>query len=367
MKKITDYIEFIVLAILSVTLLFMVVALLKMYETDKAKETIVGAIFIKNVDDGGWNEFHYKGLSYACNLYGLRLEIEENIDETTEAAEPAIERLVDKGCSIIFLTSNRFDKKLNSVIESHPDVEFYTTSPDSEPDNMFTYYGRHYQTRYLAGMLAGRMTKTNVLGFIAGYESNMTTRSINAYALGAKSVNPDAVVKVMYLGSWSDAAKEKECAEKLIKEYGADVITYHASLHSAVDVAEELGVYSIGYNNDGTDYSEKYLGSTNFNWSNLYKTILDDFLTGDMSPGKYYWHGVVFGTVEFTMVSPLISDDIRKEIDDRTEKLINVQDVFFGDIYTNEGEKKCSKGQRISDNALLRKMNWFVEGVEFYE
>ena len=365
MKKIRDYIGFIVLGILSVSLVGIVVALLKMYQTEEVRETIVGALFIKNVDDGGWNEFHYKGLKSACDLYGIGLETEENIDETVEAAEPAIERLMKKGCSIVFLTSNGYDKKLYSVIERYPDVEFYTTSPDSEPDNMFTYYGRHYQTRYLAGMLAGRMTKTNVLGFVAGCES--TTRSINAYALGARSVNPDAVVKVMYMGSWSDTEKEKELATKLIKEHGADVITYHASLPSAVDAAEELGVYSIGYNNAQTGYSDKYLGSTDFNWENLYKSIIDDFLTGDMYPGKYYWHGVVFGTVQFDMVSPLITDSMKKEINDRMEKLINVQDVFYGDLYTVEGEKKCSKGQRISDNALLRRMNWFVQGVEVYE
>ena len=108
-------------------------------------------------------------------------------------------------------------------------------------------------------------------------------RAINSFALGARSVNPDAVVKVMFMGSWADVDKESEYTEKLIKEQNADVITYHASLHSAVDVAEELSVYSIGYNNPRTDYSDLYLGNTYFTWSNLYTTILEDFFTGDMS------------------------------------------------------------------------------------
>ncbi|WP_026527646.1 BMP family ABC transporter substrate-binding protein [Butyrivibrio sp. VCD2006] len=367
MKKIRENIWIIILTFLLVALLGAVVFSLTMSRKTEVKATKVGALFIDNVDDGGWNQRHYEGIYYACKSHNLKLEIEENVSETVEDAEPAIERLVAKGCNVIFMTSNGFDKKLYPMAEKYPEVQFYTTSPDSTPDNMTTYYGRHYQVRYLAGMLAGRMTKTNVLGFVAGNESTQTIRSINAFTLGARAVNPDAEVKVRYMHTWTDPELEKELARKLIEEDGADVITYHASLHTAIDAAEELGAYSIGYNNSSTDYSDKYLASVNFNWENLYQRIMDDYSIGDMSPGKYYWHGVVFGTVEIDLISSAIPQEVREEIADRIEKLINVQDVFYGDIYTTMGEKKCSKGQRISDNALLRKMNWYVKGVKIYE
>ena len=367
MKKFREYIWIIVLIILTVALSGLVVLLLNLSRTTVHKETIAGALFIDKVDDDGWNQRHYEGLASACKSRDIRLEIEENIEATYEAAEPAIERLIAKGCQVIFLTSDGYDKKLYPVALKHPEITFFTVSPDSEPVNMTTYYGRLYQARFLAGMLAGRMTKTNVLGFVAGVESCNANREINAFALGARSVNPKAVVKARFIGTWTDSETEKAIADKLIEEDGADLITYHASIHSAIDSAEQHGVYSIGFNNNNTDYSENYLGSVNCNWGNLYKTVIDDYFMGDTSPGKYYWHGVVFGTVELKLVSPLIPDSVKKEIDDRTIELINVKDVFYGDLYTNKGEKKCSKGERISDEALFRRMDWFVEGVEVHE
>ncbi|SEL35503.1 basic membrane protein A [Butyrivibrio sp. ob235] len=367
MKKLKENLWIIILSTLLLILLAIVVGLINYARPQDVKKIVVGALFIDGVDDRGWSESHYNGLKNACDNLGIALEVEENVSETLEDAEPAIDRLVGKGCSVIFLTSDGYDEKLYPVIQNYPDIEFYTVSPDSSPENVTTYFGRIYQIRFLAGILAGRMTKSNIIGYVAGQKSCQVNRGINAFALGARSVNPDVVVKVRFINSWTDAEKEKELATKLIEEDGADLITYHASIHTAVDAAEEHSAYSIGYNNNGTDYSEKYLASVNFNWGNLYKTLLHDFFNGDMYPGKYYWHGVVYGTVEMKTYSKVIPEEVIKEIDDRKEKLINVQDVFYGDLYSNDGTKKCSKGQRISDDALFRRMDWFVEGVEVYE
>ena len=348
-------------------LFLIVLGFLRLSRIEGEKEDIVGAIFATSINDRSWAESHYTGIQAACDEIGLRFEYEENVAPTPEDLDTAIGRLVKKGCDIIFLTSDSYGKNIYSTIEKYHDIEFYTISADSDLPNLTTYYGRIYQARFLAGMLAGRMTKNNTLGFVSRMQVVKTHREINAFMLGAKSVNPDVVVKVRFTESWVSYDEEKEAARKLIEEDGVDVITYHTSTHATIEVAEEHSVYSIGFNNRETGYSEKYLASVNCNWRSLYKTILNDFLQGDMSPGKYYWHGVVFGTVSLDLYSPLIPETVREELAERREKLINVQDVFYGDIFTNEGERKCSKGQRIRDDALLRRMDWFVEGVEVYE
>ena len=154
-------------------------------------------------------------------------------------------------------------------------------------------------------------------------------------------------------------------AEKLIFEDGADILTFHASHPVTIDVAEENGVYSIGYNSVKKEYSEKFLTAVVFEWEPLYEGILADYFKGSVN--NSYWWGAQYGVVKLSPFSSEIPKELIPVIEENMEKFRNGWDVYLGEIYRSDGVKMCDENERISDDALLFKMDWFVEGVEVYE
>ncbi len=367
MHKFRENFWTIVFVILLFIFFIIVIFMINMTTKQTPKEERVGAIFIDTIEDNGWNEDHYTGLNKACQDMDLSLNIVQYVNESHEAAESAISELVQKGCTVIFLTSDGFGDNIKDILESYPDIKFYTISTESSATNSTTYFGRMYQMRYLTGIVAGEMTKSNILGFVAATSTPQVDRGINAYLLGARSVNPDAVVKVYFTNSWRDDEAEREAARVLIEDVGADVITYHASLSNSIDVAEELGVYSIGFNSVQKERSENFLTAAVFNWYPLYYDILTDYMKSDYNDNKYYWYGSYFNAVELTELSDEVPEYVDNLIEQANKRFMGVEDVFMNEIYRNDGTLACHDGERISDNALLRNMDWFVEGVEIYE
>ncbi len=367
MKKLRDNIWLAFFGLL-VTALFLIVLFILVSNRPEIEQTAkIGGVFIDSINDDGWSEIHYEGLSAACRELQLPLEIVEHVDETAEATAPAVAELVSKGCKVIFLTSGGFGNNCREIIESYPDVVFFTVSTECDASNVYTYFGRIYEMRYLAGIIAGTMTKTNVLGFVGGTNCPQVDRGVNAYYLGAKSVNPDVKLKVRFIGSWSDEAAEREAAEKLIFDDGADVLTFHASHPVTIDVAEENGVYSIGYNSVKTQRSDKFLTAVVFEWRPLYEEMLSDYFKGDIDRNATYWRGTQNGVVSLSPFSNEVPSYLLPVIEENREKFRNGWDVYLGEIYRNDGVKMCEEKERISDDALLFRMDWFVEGVEVYE
>ncbi len=352
---------FLLLFILAVMILVLIYSV---QEQNQPEQTAVGGVFIGSVADDGWNQNHYEGLKEACDGLGLSLETAEYVSETSKECRIAVDGLVKKGCRVIFLTSDGFGSNVADVIEDYPDIVFYTISPEASAKNITTYYGRMYQVRYLAGILAGSMTETNVLGFVAAMRNVQVDRDINAYTLGARQVNPDAVVKVRLTGSWFDGQKEREAANALIDEDGADVLTYHSSTADTIGVAEKRGVYSIGYSRMGEHYSDRYLTAVVFHWDVLYEAILQDYLKGSIGKTTPYWWGVTEGAVGIDRFSPLVDEQIIGKLRDVRSGFEEGQDVFLGQIRRDDGKVMCRKDERMSDQALLFDMKWFVEGVE---
>ena len=324
---------------------------------------LVGAVFIGSVEDGGWNESHYRGLLSACEELDLELKAVENVSETEEACREAVEEIADEGASVIFLTSDGFGDNVRSVIEDYPDIFFYTISPESKPKNVTTYYGRMYQMRYLSGIIAGKATESNVLGYVAAMSNAQVDRGVNAFLLGARSVNPEVKVKLRMIGAWYDSEAEEAAAQELIEE-GADVLTHHTAFPSSVEVAERKGIKSIGYSCLYPDYSDNFLASLAFHWDVLYKAILRDYLKGGAPRGTSYWWGTRESAVALESISPLVDEDTLDLIDEVHKSFDDGYDVFLGEIRSADGELKCMENERISDEGLLFDMNWFVEGVE---
>lgn len=336
-------------------------------EEEQETETIIGAVFIGNINDGGWNQKHAEGLRKACEETGATLLTKVNIDEDAASLRPAVKELVNDGCKSIFLTSDGFGDNIREVTDDYSDVFFYTVSPEASGKNVTTYYSRAYQTRYMAGIIAGTMTKSNVLGYIAAMNVPQVTRGINAYSMGARAVNPEAVVKVIFTNNWDMPNEEREAAQRLIDECGADVITSHTSYPYAVEIAEENDIYSIGYNTTGSEVrSDKYLATIAFHWEVLYKAILQDAIRGVASRDNTYWWGVAEGVVALEDYSKLVDDNTRKNIKRVRSRFVKGYDVFLGRIVGNNGKVICEEDERVSDEALLFDMDWLVEGVEIY-
>ncbi|WP_049944976.1 BMP family ABC transporter substrate-binding protein [Butyrivibrio sp. AC2005] len=367
MKTLKNYIWILLLGILLLVFLGLAIGLSSMFRVSVDNKNIVGAIFIDNIDDGGWNEAHYKGLKKACDMFGFKLEIETNIEESRNAAEAAIDELVAKGCNIIFLTSDGYGMDLYPVMEKYRDVQFYTVSPNADMPNATTYFCRDYEMRYLAGIIAGKMTNSNIIGYVAGMRKPQTTRGINAFALGVRSVNPDAIVKVKYMDAWTDSDVEYESAKKLILDGGADFITFHASLHTAIDAAEDFDTYSIGYGSYKEGYSDKNLTTVLYKWDVVYQYILEDISKGNFDAEPYYWLGLRKGAVDLAEYSQLVPGEVKLLVEEKKQEIKHAYDIFEGELISNTGEIMCNKGESISDDALLKRMDWFVEGVEIYE
>lgn len=366
MKKYRDGIwsAFFILLLVALTCIVLYILISNRQQTEHVVK--IGGIFIDSINDDGWSEIHYEGLSAACEKLELPLEIVEHVDENAASTAPAVAELVNKGCNVIFLTSGGFGNNCKEIFESYPDVMFYTVATDSDAANTKTYFGRIYEMRYLSGIIAGTVTKTNVLGFVGGTNSPQVDRGINAYYLGAKSVNPDVKLKVRFIGSWQDEEAERRAAEKLIFEDGADVLTFHASHPVTIDVAEENNVYSIGYNSVKKEHSDKFLTAVVFEWEPLYEGIMTDYFKGTTKYQTYWW-GAQYGVVELSQFSKEVPKELIPVIDENMEKFRNGWDIYLGEIYRNDGTKMSDENERISDDALLFKMDWFVEGVEVYE
>ncbi len=366
LSKIKNYFFVILIMLMIIVLLVLTMTLFRLSRPETVLVPKAGAIFVGPITDAGWNECHYEGLKEACDEKGLDLVIRESVAETEEACTVAIEYLVQNKCTVIFLTSDGYDQSLQSIYKKYSDIEFYTVSPESNFDNVKTYYARVYQMRYLCGMIAGAMTKTNNIGYLAGVMGTQTNRGINAFVLGAKEVNPKVEVNVHFVGSWYDPEREIRCTQEMIDD-GADIITYHMSEATAIDVAEEAGVYSMGYVAVRKKRSNKFLTAAIIKWSPIYNSVLEDYLNGGRMFNDYIWQGIVYNAVDLSPISPEVPDDVVKMIEDRKLTLIEGIDVFMDDIHRTDGKIMCREDERISDNSLLREMDWFVEGVKLHE
>ncbi len=335
------------------------------YYRDTTKK--VGLIITGEADDEGWNGRHYEGVVSACDELGIELLIKENVREGTGECKEAVHDLVSAGASMILLTSYGYPVEAKEVIAKYPEVSFYGISAEHYADNMTSYFGRMYQARYLAGIVAGMQSEKGIIGYVAAMPNSEVNRGINAFTLGVKRVNADATVHVVWSNAWDDAAAETEATKQLIHEVGVDVITYHQNQHHVAEYADREGICSIGYNEPAPGLSDRYLTAAVWDWDALYCQILREYVQGEGNRVKRHWFGVETGVVKLSEYSPLVTEETRQMVESVKDELISGKQVFSGVIYDNLGTRRCDEGEAISDEVLLEKMNWYVDGVVLYE
>lgn len=350
-----------------VLLLVIIIGFIVMTGNRKTETPKVGLIITGKITDRGWNGMHYQGALYACEKLGAELLVKENIPEESENCAKAVHKLAKEGASMIILSSYGYPAKISDVIQCYPEIAFYGSSAEYYADNLTSYLGRMYQPRYLTGIIAGLQTKSNSIGYVAAMPNMEVIRGINAFTLGVKSVNPDAVVNVIWTDSWENEEKETTAVNIIIKETEADVIAYHQNQHYVAKKADEVGVYSIGYNDKTEGLSDKYLTAAIWDFQALYYQIVREFVLGKANTVKRHWFGMNTGVVKLSDLSPLVSEKARQKVEEARQDILSGKDVFSGIIYDNNGVLRCNKEESVSDEQLLEKMDWFVDGVVIYE
>lgn len=362
-KKIASKILFIA----AVVIVVVIFVLIYFAGNEKKQKLKIGFIMSGEATEQGWNGLHYNGIKEACDELDIELIVKENIAEYSGQCEEAIKELASEDVEIIILSSYGYAEEVQEIVEDYPDITFYSESFDYYGGNLNCYFARGYQARYLAGIVAGMQTQTNCIGYVAAMPNSEVNRGINAFTLGVQLVNPDAKVIVAWSDSWNDSDEEKRLAQALIDNENVDVLTYHQNLPNVIEVAESNDIYSIGYHEPYANASDKFLTSVVFNWNYTYKELLGDYIKGKSDVINTYWFGLEKETIGLSDMSVVVSENTKKEIETAKQRIIDGYDVFSGVIYDNEGNIRCNEGERISDDILMREMNWYVEGVEFYE
>jgi basic membrane protein A and related proteins len=336
-----------------------------------AGSTAVGFIFVGPKDDFGYNQAAYEG-SQALKETFPELEVltAENVPETDEAAR-VMEGMIDKGAKIIFATSYGHLDAAKTVAAAHPDVAVVqqgNTLTDAPGPNIGTYFGTVYEPVYLAGIVAGKMTKTNKLGYVYAFPIPQTLANINAFQIGAKSVNPKAETITVNTSSWCDPAKQADAAKSLLNQ-GVDVLTQHQDCQATVvKAAESAGAMVVGYHADASSLAPKgWIGGSEWSWNDMYADIVKTALDGSFTGSKYnanYRAG--FGSGENPFVLSPFGSSVPKDVQDLVTKAQGGfqadKSVFTGPIKGQDGKEVVPAGTTL-DASEVDAMNYFVEGV----
>lgn len=334
-------------------------------EAPQAAETLkVGFVYVSPIGDAGWTYQHDQSrLQMEQTLAGkVETKYIEDVPEGAEA-ERVIRQFAADGFDLIFTTSFGYMNPTIKVAGSFADTKFEHATGYKSADNVGTYVARFYEGRYLSGVVAGRMTKSNVAGYIAAFPIPEVLRGINAFTLGMRSVNPEAEVKVIWTNSWFDPGREREAADVLITQ-GSDVITHHTDSTAAIQAAEEKGVYAVGYHSDMSRYgATAHLTAVTHHWGDFYTQRAEEVMNGTWS-SQNVWGGIAEGMIRLAPLNEAVPADVAAEVA-ALEAAIKVGGFhpFSGPISGQDGNELVAAGVTMTDEEL-QKMEWYVEGVQ---
>ncbi len=345
--------------------LLLTVLLLSVGLVAMASPLKIAFIFVGPINDNGWTQAHYNGGVVALKkAFGDKVEITyiENVPEGAPSLN-VLNTLAARGFNLIYSTSFGYMNQVAQSAKTHPNVTYEMCAGYELAPNLGEYFGRMYEPRFLSGLIAGAMTKSNKIGFVAAYAIPEVVRGIDAFTLGVKAVNPRATVHVVWTYSWYDPPVEKEAALSLINS-GCDVIGQHQDSPAAIEAAESKGVYAIGY--DSPNMSKfgphAYLTSPVWDWSKFYVPNVKEIMNGTWK-SKSYWGGMEDGIVKLAPMSKLVPESVKKLVFAMGNEIKTGNfHVFEGPIYDQNGKLKVPAGKIVSDSDLLS-IQWFVDGV----
>lgn len=334
----------------------------------------IGFIYVGSTGDYGYNEAAHEGamaLKKACP--NLKILEADEIPETSQMATTA-QQMIAEGAKIIFSTSYGYESYAVNLAKKYPQVVFlqqgnYINPP--LPDNLNTYFGNVYETVYMAGMAAGKATKTNKLGFVMGFPIPQTLLNVDAFELGAQSVNPKAQTYVTFTNNWCDPAKQSDAANSLLGQ-GVDVLTQHQDCQTTVvKAAAAKDAYVVGYHYDAQALDPSgWLTGSDWDWAPLYQAMVKSVLAGKFAGSQFnadYSLGYAGSkTVPSPMVlapfGPSVSDSTKSLIATTKTKILGGWSPFTGPIYDQSGKLQLKAGQ-VATAQQLAGLNYLVKGV----
>jgi simple sugar transport system substrate-binding protein len=330
-------------------------------QMSKAK---VGFVYVGPIGDHGWSYQHHQGLLALKKELGDKVETThvENVSEGPDA-ERVVDQLVQSGHNIIFTTSFGFMNPTLKVAQRTPNVRFEHATGFRRADNMATYNIRFYEGRYVAGVVAGKMTKSNTIGYIASFPIPEVVMGINAAYLGAKSVNPNVKFKIIWVSTWFDPGKEADAA-KALADQGADVLFQHTDSPAAMKLAESRGIFAVGQASDMVAFGPNaQITAIVNNWGPYYVERVKAALAGTWKSGDV-WGGFNSGMLTMSKYGPKVPADVAKLADAARERIAKGElHPFTGPLKKQDGSEFLKAGEKIADKDLAG-MSFYVEGID---
>ena len=324
----------------------------------------IGFVYVAPLTDAGWVHQHEEGRLAVQKAFGDRVKTSyvENVSEGPDA-ERVIRDLAATGHKLIFTPSFGYMEPTLKVAKDFPDVKFESITGYKSAANVAAANARYYEGRYLAGIAAGRMTKSDIAGYVAGMPIPEVLQGINAFTLGMRSVNPKAQVKVVWLNTWFDPGKERDAAMALFGQ-GVDVISFHTASTAVMAAAQEKGKLAIAYHSDMRKVApDPQLLAVTHQWADYYTRRTQAVLDGTWKPVNV-WGGVKEGMIRVGWFGPKVPKAVQDEVLARQKDIAAGRlHPFAGPIVDNEGRQVVAKGQALTDPQILS-MNYLVSGVQ---
>lgn len=326
----------------------------------------IGFVYVAPLLDTGWVRQHDEGRRAVEAALGTRVKTTyvENVAEGPDA-ERVIRDLAAKGHKLIFTPSFGYMEPTLKVAQEFPDVKFESITGYKTAPNVAVANARYYEGRYLAGIAAGRMTRSNLAGYVAGFPIPEVLQGINAFALGMRSVDPKAEVKVVWLNTWFDPSRERDAAMTLFNQ-NVDVIAFHTGSSAVMVAAQERGKLAVGYHSDMRKMApDAQIVAVTHQWGDYYTQRAQAVLNGRWKSGGV-WGGVREGMIKVEGFGSKVPKAVQQEV------LARQKDIAAGKLHPfyasqavrdNEGQEVIAKGRTLTDEQIL-KMNWLVQGVQ---
>jgi simple sugar transport system substrate-binding protein len=333
-------------------------------EAPKPEPLKIGFAYVGPVGDGGWSYAHDQARKKLEAEFGDKIQTSyvESVPEGPDA-ERVLRDMVTQGNKVIFGTTFGYMDVMQKLGEEFKDVRFEHATGYKTSENVRTYDSRTYEGAYLAGIIAGAMTKTNTLGVVGSVPIPEVLRNINSFTLGAQSVNPKIKTKVVWVNEWFSPPKETEAATSLING-GADVLFQNTDSPAVLKTAEEKGKRAFGWDSDMTAYGPKaHLASAVINWLPYYAKATKDVLDGTWTTGQSWW-GVKEGAIDLVSVAEDVPAEAKAKVDAAKAGLKDGSFVIWkGPIVNNAGQTVLEK-DAVADDKFLGGINFYVKGVE---
>lgn len=344
------------------------VSVMEFHTAPRQSRPKIGLIMRGAKDDDGWNKVQYEGLNAAAKELGMDVVVKENALRSIGESKRILDSLVAQGVQRVVVTWHRYPPELRELFRQYPNIEFILQTTEFSEQNMMSCSTRLFEVQYLAGLIAGFQTKTGMVGYVAPFPCVEVNRGLNAFTIGVKRANPAAHVKVAWSGDWNTPERERAAVDALTME-DVDVLSYQQDGRAVADAAEKRGIDYIDAHEPHPEH-EHCLTAVQSDWREVYSNLLSRHIRkGRMAnANNYHWQGFLEHIVTVAplseRVSPIAREAITRSVRDRAK---GEHLIYGGEIYDNNGVKRCDEKEILSNEYLRVQMNWLVKGVEQVE